>query len=315
MAADGAARVRLGSGAYGTVYAATDAEGRRVAIKRQRCVAEEGVPAEVLREFSTLRYLGAAPARRFFVACHGMRLVDEGGARYAELTMERADADLRRAMEALRRAGAWTARRRDSLAMQLCFAVFYMHALGVAHRDLKPHNVLVDATGRLRLCDFGLARDTERDVYTPDSVVTLWWRAPEVLLGARRYDAAKVDVWSVGVILHQLHSADGEPPWVTREGHTCVGMLFLLTQDLGEAPRVDEPPDAEGHPYDAAAFARRPRRAFSAARPAAVAGMPPAAVALLDGALAYADARCTSAALAASPCFAGVRLCALPELA
>jgi serine/threonine protein kinase len=326
MAADGA-RVRLGAGAYGTVYAATDAEGRRVAIKRQRIDAE-GVPAEVLREHAALAFLGAGPARRFFVACHGMRLVDEGGARYAELTLERADADLRRAMETLRRAGAWTPRRRDSLAMQLVHAVNYLHALGYAHRDLKPQNVLVNAAGRLKLCDFGLARETERAEYTPDTVVTLWWRAPEVLLGARRYDAARVDVWAVGVILYQLHAADGEPPWVPRNAraraphgprvpaqYTCVDMLFRITQDLGAAPRVDEEPDAEGHPYDAGAFARGARRAFTAARAADVAAMPPAAAALLDGALAYADARCDAAALAASPCFAGVRLCALPELA
>ena len=72
------------------------------------------------------------------------------------------------------------------------------------HRDMKPQNILVDATGRLKITDFGLARafSVPMKPYTHE-VVTLWYRAPELLLGATEYSIA-VDMWSVGCIFFEL---------------------------------------------------------------------------------------------------------------
>jgi len=72
------------------------------------------------------------------------------------------------------------------------------------HRDLKPQNILVHANGSLKLCDFGLAREfgIPSDVRTQE-VVTLWYRAPEILLGWRNYTYAS-DIWSVGCILAEI---------------------------------------------------------------------------------------------------------------
>ena len=67
------------------------------------------------------------------------------------------------------------------------------------HRDLKQTNLLLDRNGVLKLCDFGLARRCGAStVCTPD-VTSLWYRAPEILLGERRYGSA-VDIWSFGCI-------------------------------------------------------------------------------------------------------------------
>ena len=72
------------------------------------------------------------------------------------------------------------------------------------HRDLKPQNLLIDKNGVIKLADFGLARafGIPIRVYTHE-VVTLWYRAPEVLLGAPRYSCA-IDIWSIGCIFSEM---------------------------------------------------------------------------------------------------------------
>lgn len=91
----------------------------------------------------------------------------------------------------------------QSCMLQLFSGLAFCHSRLVLHRDLKPQNVLIDRNGRVKLADFGLARAFQaRKLYTQE-VVTLWYRAPELLLGNPEYTAA-VDVWSTGCILAEL---------------------------------------------------------------------------------------------------------------
>ncbi len=80
----------------------------------------------------------------------------------------------------------------------------YCHSHRVLHRDMKPQNLLVNRNGLLKLADFGLARafGIPLRTYTHE-VVTLWYKAPEVLLGAKFYTTS-VDVWSVGCIFAEM---------------------------------------------------------------------------------------------------------------
>lgn len=91
-----------------------------------------------------------------------------------------------------------------NMAMQLLSGLAFCHKRHVLHRDIKGSNVLLDRYGRLKLADFGLARlfGEPGRKYT-NRVVTLWYRAPELLLGATRYGAA-VDMWSVGCLIAEL---------------------------------------------------------------------------------------------------------------
>ena len=88
---------------------------------------------------------------------------------------------------------------------QLLLGTAHLHKHGVMHRDLKPQNLLVDkAQNVLKIADLGLGRAFSVPVksYTHE-IVTLWYRAPEVLLGGSHY-STPVDIWSVGCIFAEM---------------------------------------------------------------------------------------------------------------
>ena len=87
---------------------------------------------------------------------------------------------------------------------QLICGVNYCHSRRIIHRDLKPQNLLVDRAGNLKIADFGLARAFGIPIKTlTHEIETLWYRAPEVLLGQKQYSLG-VDIWAVGCIFAEL---------------------------------------------------------------------------------------------------------------
>ena len=91
-----------------------------------------------------------------------------------------------------------------SYLQQMLQGLAHLHANSIVHRDLKPSNVLVSAVGEVKLADFGLSRVMHPSCarYT-NGVVTLWYRAPELLLGWPHYDFG-IDVWAAGCIAIEL---------------------------------------------------------------------------------------------------------------
>ncbi|KAI4174980.1 MAG: hypothetical protein LQ343_002007 [Gyalolechia ehrenbergii] len=96
-----------------------------------------------------------------------------------------------------------------SILFQLLNGLLYLHSNWVLHRDLKPANIMVTSKGEVRIGDLGLARLFYKPLHSLFSgdkvVVTIWYRAPELLLGSRHYTPA-IDLWAVGCIFAELLS-------------------------------------------------------------------------------------------------------------
>jgi cell division cycle 2-like protein len=91
-----------------------------------------------------------------------------------------------------------------TLLQQLAAGVAYLHDNWILHRDLKTSNLLLNNRGQLKIADFGMARYVgDPPPKLTQLVVTLWYRSPELLLGAARYTSA-IDMWSVGCIFGEL---------------------------------------------------------------------------------------------------------------
>lgn len=95
-----------------------------------------------------------------------------------------------------------------TLLQQLTSAVEYLHSNWIMHRDLKTSNLLMNNRGQIKVADFGMARYYgDPPPKLTQLVVTLWYRAPELLLGAETY-GAEIDMWSVGCIFGELLTKD-----------------------------------------------------------------------------------------------------------
>ncbi|KAG5340822.1 CDK20 kinase, partial [Acromyrmex charruanus] len=107
--------------------------------------------------------------------------------------------------------------------------IAYVHSKNIMHRDLKPANLLISEKGILKIADFGLSRLMWKDGTKPYShqVATRWYRAPELLYGARYYTSA-IDIWSIGCIFGEMLNTSPLFP-----GETDIEQLAIVLKYLG----------------------------------------------------------------------------------
>jgi|EP00505_MAST-04D_sp_SCG-Rhode-Island_P000201 serine/threonine protein kinase len=221
----------IGEGTYGVVYKATEkATGAIVALKKIRLeVEDEGVPSTALREISLLKEL------------HHQNIVDLKDVEHSEspprlyLVFEWLDQDLKKYMDTCG-SGGMKPELVKSYMFQLIRGMDFCHRRGIMHRDLKPQNLLINRAGELKIADFGLARAFQIPIRTyTHEVVTLWYRAPEILLGQRQY-ACPVDIWSIGAIFAEM--ANRRPLW---PGDSEIDELYKIFRTLGTPTELSWP--------------------------------------------------------------------------
>ncbi|XVE56629.1 hypothetical protein DITRI_Ditri04bG0026000 [Diplodiscus trichospermus] len=192
---------KISEGTYGIVYRAKDKKtGEIVALKKvkildRRDLEEYGFPLTSLREINIL-----ASFHHPSIVKVKEVVVDDHDNVY--MVMEYMEHDFKGLMDSMKQ--QFSTSDVKCLMLQLLEGVKYLHDNWVLHRDLKTSNLLLNNQGELKICDFGMARQYGSPLkpYTT-KVVTQWYRAPELLLGAKKYSTA-VDMWSVGCIMAEL---------------------------------------------------------------------------------------------------------------
>ncbi|KAL1439735.1 hypothetical protein MTO96_009598 [Rhipicephalus appendiculatus] len=189
---------RIGEGTYGIVYRAQDLKTREiVAMKKVRMEQEkDGIPVSGLREINLLLNIQHQNIVNLKEVAVGKSLES------IFLVMEYCEQDLASLLDNMQ--SPFSESQVKCIMMQLFKGLQYLHKNFIVHRDLKVSNLLLTDKGCLKIADFGLARKYGLPVkpMTP-RVVTLWYRAPELLLQAKTQTTA-IDIWAAGCVLGEL---------------------------------------------------------------------------------------------------------------
>ncbi|EPS63681.1 hypothetical protein M569_11103, partial [Genlisea aurea] len=264
---------KIGQGTYSSVYRARDLEtGKIVALKKVRFSNMDPESVRFMaREILILRRLDHPNIMKL----EGLVTSRVSGNLY--LVFQYMEHDLAGLMASP--LVKFTEPQMKCFLQQLLRGLEHCHNRGVLHRDIKGSNLLIDDSGNLKIGDFGLAtffRANQSQPPLTSRVVTLWYRPPELLLGATDYGEA-VDLWSTGCILAELFASKPIMP-----GRTEVEQLHKIFKLCGspseEYWKMSKLPNKTmfkpQHPYK-----RRVAETFKE--------FPPSALSLLDSLLAF----------------------------
>lgn len=218
---------QVGEGTYGKVYKAKEKNSKDHKFVALKCILmdkeKEGFPVTALREIMILKNLKHQNLINLLEIVSTKHTDKKIGNVY--LVFEYMNHDL---SGLLRTKIKLTLPSIKSIFYQILKGVNHLHKNNIIHRDIKSANILVSSKGEIKVGDFGLARkvnpyiDQDKNKFT-NKVVTLWYRAPEILLGSRSYSYVS-DVWSIGCMF--LEILRGEAPFKGTNELTQVKSIF-----------------------------------------------------------------------------------------
>ncbi|MBT4189310.1 MAG: serine/threonine protein kinase, partial [Gemmatimonadales bacterium] len=218
---------RLGTGGYGVVYAATDSEGRRVALKvlRSELADNANLRERLKREGEALSRVGGDRNVEIY------KVQTEGSHTY--LAMELVEGET--LQQRVDRDGPLVGPILWFTAQGLVEALGAIHAAGITHRDLKPSNIMFGPDG-VKVLDFGISAVAEETGLTQTGAFlgTAAWISPEQILGQEVTE--KCDVFNLGLVLG--FAATGRHPY--GEGRPDALMYRISNMDA-DLEGVDEP--------------------------------------------------------------------------
>lgn len=209
--------------------------GELVALKEIHLDSEEGTPSTAIREISLMKELTHENIVSLYDVIHTENKL--------MLVFEYMDKDLKKYMDSRGERGALDPPTIKSFMYQLLQGIAFCHDNRVLHRDLKPQNLLINNKGQLKLADFGLARAFGIPVNTfSNEVVTLWYRAPDVLLGSRTYSTS-IDIWSAGCIMAEMYTGRPLFPGTTNEDQLQKIFRLMGTPSERSWPGISQFPE------------------------------------------------------------------------
>lgn len=222
---------QLGEGGMGTVYKAFDRDlDRMVALKLLR--PEMISDASALKRFKQELLLASRISHRNILRIHD--LGDVGGLKFISMAYVEGE-DLRATLD---REGKLAIDRVVDLLRQLCGALEEAHKAGVVHRDLKPHNVLIDKSGAAYVSDFGLAKSLEAGTMgmtkSGEYLGTPRYMSPEQVEGGTIDQ--RTDIYALGVMLYEL--VTGDAPFT---GDSTLQVMFKRVKERPKDPKLRRP--------------------------------------------------------------------------
>ena len=189
---------KIGHGSYGIVYRACDKKTREIVALKKFSTKEGKEDPNSLMEFqilSSIHHPSIIEVKEV--------VVNNSLSPTKFMVMEYIEHDLKGLMEKSM-VQPFSQSEVKCLMLQLFDGVKFLHDNGVVHRDLKPSNLLLNNCGELKICDFGMAKwFGSQPLKHIHEIVTLSYKAPELLFGAKEYSIA-IDMWSLGCIMAEL---------------------------------------------------------------------------------------------------------------
>ncbi|CAL8090277.1 unnamed protein product [Orchesella dallaii] len=233
----------VGEGAHGIVLKARHiVSGDLVALKKVtlKKISEDGIPVQVIREIKALQCLEHENVVYLIdVFPQGLSFV---------MVFEFMPSNLWEILDSYKLSGG----QAKCYMKMILRGLEYLHSHHIMHRDLKPANLLIADNKTLKIGDFGLCRLYFKDEKTAYShqVATRWYRAPELLYGARYYDET-VDIWSAGAIFAEM--LKGSPVF---PGENDIDQLYLVISSLGTPNEDTWPGHSELPDYNKISFSK-----------------------------------------------------------